>query len=132
MEPKEWPLGAEQAREDKLAALEASCEKPGPTELFAVVNADGTLVRGLHAVSATKLATGTYEVVFSRDVTHGAFVACIGNSNPFPFEFRGFIATAPRFANPNGILVITSAFDLSTADRGFHLTVLCPQGFAGP
>ena len=124
--------GAEQAREAEAALLSGACEKPGPTELFAVVDANGTLARGLFAVSAQRFSPGLYEVVFSRDVTHAALVACIGNSGSFSVEPPGMITTVGRFLNPNGVFIAISDAAGNPADRGFHLAVLSPQGFAAP
>src|SRR5262249_25454357 len=50
----------------------------GPRELFAVVDADGTLKRGMHVVAATRLGLGTYEVIFARDVRRGVYLATPG------------------------------------------------------
>src|SRR5262245_22363154 len=55
-----------------------NAERYGARELFAVVDAEGKLRRGLHAVSATSLGPGYYEVVFDRDVRRGAYVTTPG------------------------------------------------------
>src|SRR5262245_27696610 len=52
----------------------ATAESYGARELFAVVDWEGKLRRGLHAVSAKRLGLGYYEVVFDRDVRRGAYV----------------------------------------------------------
>src|SRR3954470_17076146 len=44
----------------------------------AVVNSDGTLDRGKGVVSSLKLATGQYEVIFTRNVRQCAYNATIG------------------------------------------------------
>ena len=43
---------------------------------FAVINADGTPARGNGVVSSAHLFTGSYQVIFSRDVT-----ACVYSGN---------------------------------------------------
>src|SRR4051794_40503574 len=45
--------------------------------LFAVVNPNGTIARGLGAVSAQRFAPGVYEVIFNRNVSRCAYVATI-------------------------------------------------------
>src|SRR4051812_28059558 len=46
----------------------------------AVVNSDGTLDRGKGVVSSLKLATGQYEVIFTRNVRQCVYNATIGFS----------------------------------------------------
>jgi hypothetical protein len=122
--------GAEQLKGKSLAA--ALAETPGPSELFAVVNADGTLARGLYAVSSTRFAPGEYEVIFNRDVTRGVFVASIGDSGSSGIPPAGMITTVGRAGNPNGVFIATYSLNGSFADHGFHLAVLSLQGFAAP
>jgi hypothetical protein len=50
----------------------------GPKELFAVVDSEGNLRRGLHAVSSRQVEAGVYEVRFGRDVRRGVYVATAG------------------------------------------------------
>src|SRR5262245_49145980 len=56
----------------------ATAERYGPRELFAVVHADGSLKRGMHVLSSTCLDLGLYEVIFSRDVRRGVYLATPG------------------------------------------------------
>jgi hypothetical protein len=116
----------------KGKSLAAAADKPGPTELFAVVNADGTLARGLFAVSTARFAPGEYEVIFNRDVTRGAFVASVGDSGSTIIPPPGMIATVGRLGNPNGVFIATYGPNGILADHAFHLVVLSPQGFAAP
>jgi hypothetical protein len=59
------PQIAAQAADVNVAA-ESSDDDGGI--LYAVVDGNGTLARGRRVVSATRLGTGSYEVVFRRDV----------------------------------------------------------------
>jgi hypothetical protein len=66
------PPGKTKCNQEPPVNSRSSAEKRGPCQLFAVVDADGNLKRGLHVVSARRLDVGTYEVIFSRDVRRGA------------------------------------------------------------
>jgi hypothetical protein len=96
---------------------------PGP--LFAVVDMFGRLVRG-NAVSAQRVATGSYEVLFSRDVSECAFLVSRGAADKEAASV-GFIESARRSGNPNGVFIYgrntTNDGDL---DIQFHLNVVCP------
>jgi hypothetical protein len=96
---------------------------PGP--LFAVVSQWGVLMRG-NAVGTRRLATGSYEVLFSRDVSNCAFLVSRGATN-MEAVTTGFLEAARRSGNPNGVFVygrnITNTGDV---DIQFHLSVECP------
>lgn len=112
------------------------------TAIWAVVNADGTLARGSHVTSTGRPAdifstgtagptivatTGTYEVVFDRDVTGCAFSATIGTATSMDPVDPGEIWAAPRFLNANGVYVATTdSSGVTAADRPFHLALFCP------
>jgi len=123
---------AEKAGAAKKALSAAKCESPGPQHLFAVVDRDGKLRRGLYAVSSQKvdLPNGCYEVIFSRDVTHAAYVATIGSPEFSGIEQTGEITVVGRAGNPNGVFLTTTDSAGNFADRGFHLVVISYEGFA--
>lgn len=91
--------------------------------LFAVVNANGTLVRGLGATSVTRLATGMYQVVFDQDVTGAGYVGTVGPPFSGGLAPQGAIAVAPRTGIPNAVFIETYAAN-GHVDRPFHLAVL--------
>ncbi|MCW3844365.1 hypothetical protein ONA70_30175 [Micromonospora yasonensis] len=91
--------------------------------LFAVVNANGTLARGLGATSVTRLAAGMYQVVFDQDVTAAGYVGTVGPAGGDGLAPSGAIAVAPRTGIPNAVFVETYAAD-GHVDRPFHLAVL--------
>jgi hypothetical protein len=108
----------------------AVAESYGARELFAVVDREGNLRRGLHAVSSRSLALGHYEVVFDRDVRHGAYVASSGGQG---YEGVPLAATANvmgRTNNPRGVCVFVANANGDPLAAGFHLIVICPEGFA--
>jgi hypothetical protein len=93
--------------------------------MYAVVNANGTLARGHRAVSAARLGTGAYEVVFRRDVRKCAFLATIGLSGSAGSSLPGEVTVVGRASNDRGVFVTTHSSGGAAADLGFHLAVLC-------
>ncbi|WFE38682.1 hypothetical protein [Micromonospora sp. WMMD998] len=91
--------------------------------LFAVVDANGRLVRGLGATSATRLAAGMYQVAFDQDVARAAYVGTVGPANGGGLAQQGVLTVAPRAGIANAVFVETHAAS-GHADRPFHLAVL--------
>jgi hypothetical protein len=94
------------------------------TRLTAVVNSSGSLARSQGTTSAGRVATGSYEVIFSQDVTNCTYVASIGNPDVLTPP-DGAIGVARRNGNPNGVFVATRDTAGALADRPFHLVVVC-------
>jgi hypothetical protein len=90
----------------------------------AVVQSDGTLVRGKGATDASKLSTGKYEVDFGRKVSNCAYVATIGDPSTGVAP-SGEITVATRSGNPDAVFVETNNSSGTTSDRPFHLQVSC-------
>lgn len=91
----------------------------------AVVDPDGTLNRGLNAVSATHLATGQYEVAFGSNVSACGYTAAIGLSGTAGSSAFGTVNVAKRGGNKKAIFVQTFDADNNLADLGFHVIVQC-------
>jgi hypothetical protein len=91
---------------------------------WAVVERDGTLVRGRNVVHSKKLpGTGQYEVVFTGDVTNGVYVATIGRPGIYT-EPAGEFGVALRYGSGGkGVWVDTHDSNGSPSDRAFHLVV---------
>src|SRR6478752_4921061 len=49
-----------------------------PARVFAVVNADASLLRGKAVASSAKLGTGTYDVRFNRNISSCAWTGTVG------------------------------------------------------
>jgi hypothetical protein len=98
--------------------------------LFAVVDWEGKLRRGLHAVSAKRLGLGYYEVVFDRDVRRGAYVATTGGYGYEGVPPSAIANVMGRASNPRAVFVYVSDLTGSPLAAGFHLVVICPEGFA--
>jgi hypothetical protein len=91
---------------------------------YAVVNSNGTLARGHHAVKSDRIATGQYEVIFDSNVRMGAYIATIGLSGSTGNSPAGQITVVGRRNNANGVFVETSNSSGTLTDLGFHLGVL--------
>jgi hypothetical protein len=87
---------------------------------WAVVNAGGNLTGGKRVASASKIDTGTYVVVFTRDVSGCAYQATVRHGS-----FGGEFAAEPRTGNANGVFVTTWSSAGAAADRPFQLMVIC-------
>jgi hypothetical protein len=108
----------------------AKPESYGPRELFAVVDYDGTLKRGLHAVSARSLEVGVYEVIFARDVRRGVYLATPGGPGYEGVPLAAAASVMGRASDPHGVLVFTTDLTGAPLATGFHLLVVCPEGYA--
>jgi hypothetical protein len=93
---------------------------------FAVVAADGTFVRGSSSVvSSANLGTGSYEVIFNKDVTGCAYVATIGTTST-GVAGPGQTTVAGRNGNADGVFVATQDSSGVGTNNSFHLSVSCP------
>ncbi|MFY1637147.1 hypothetical protein ACN27F_28395 [Solwaraspora sp. WMMB335] len=123
----EQPAATKTDRERaSIALVPATSAGMPPTAqaFFAVVNSAGTLVRGFGAVSATRLTTGTYQVVFSHDLTGSAYVGSVGLPGSVGASAPGEITVVGRAGIPNGVFIQTFTSAGALADRGFHLAIL--------
>jgi hypothetical protein len=94
---------------------------------WAVVERDGTLVRGRNVARTAKVGDGKYEVVFTSNVREGVYVATIGRPG-IATEPAGEIGVALRCCltgreTDKGVWVDTHDSDGRYADRSFHLVV---------
>lgn len=100
----------------------------GSADLWAVINADGTVARSDGAqLSATfKIAgfTGAYQIGFYRNLTGCNYVATIGNAGA-GVATPGIITTAARAGVATAVFVQTSDTTGAASDRPFHLRVTC-------
>lgn len=96
---------------------------------FAVVSAGGTVMRhsGSDTVTGAKTATGTYNIVFAKDVSKRAYTATIGDPGNAAASTPGFVTvTAGTASAPNDVEVQTFDKTGAAADASFHLSVSCP------
>ena len=99
-------------------------------QYWAVVETDGTLVRGRNVKYSKYLGTpGQYEVAFTGDISRGVYVATIGRPG-IATEPAGEIGVALRCCPPlpsdfgKTVWVDTHDSNGNYANRAFHLVVL--------
>jgi hypothetical protein len=97
----------------------------GAALMSAVVNQLGTLLRGAGPVSAARIGTGNYRVIFNREVlgrcTYVA-MAAVG-----PMSGGAFARVDETVSNVNSVIVLTRNADNDEEDRGFELIAFCTQ-----
>ncbi|MGO9605452.1 MAG: hypothetical protein ACLQAT_19040 [Candidatus Binataceae bacterium] len=111
-----------------LKSLEAQILRLQPN--FAVVNADGTLVRGSSSVvKTTHLNTGLYQVTFNRDVSKCAYIA--DTANVYGLFTLGIVYVTGGSDNNSVQILTVSSIDppflgtVTQFDRTFTVTVTC-------
>jgi hypothetical protein len=92
-------------------------------ESHAVVNANGSLVRGDDATRAQRTATGRYVVTFDSSVRNCAYIASVGQ--PGTGTLTPGVAMVGGTSNARQVRVDTRTLDGSYANRPFHLIVIC-------
>ena len=118
------------ANAETPVASTAKPESCGPREMFAVVDHEGNVKRGLHVESARALDVGVYEVIFRRDVRRGVFLATPGGHGYEGVPLAAAASVMGRATDPRGVLVYTSDLTGAPVATGFHLLVVCPEGYA--
>ena len=94
------------------------------TGRWAVVDSNGTLVRGNKVVSATRTGEGAYQVTFNRDVSACAYsVTPLAENGAFPIRTAAASTGGFRPADAVGVAIISSAG--AFLDGGFSLIVTC-------
>ena len=114
-----------------VAVPAAAGQHAAPTVLSAVVNADGTLARGIGAVSSQQTGVdGEYRVTFTRDVSGCAYVAGAGEAAAFSSGPDDAITLSAAPDNSSTATVFILEYDAILArdsySSGFHLIVVCP------
>lgn len=92
--------------------------------MFAVVGADGTLVRHYKAAASTRSGPGTYWVTFKRDISTCAYaVTPIAENGATPIRFASI--GRGGFIPDDQVVVAVFGSDGSFLDGGFSLVVTC-------
>ncbi|MEU1399284.1 hypothetical protein ABZ403_24880 [Micromonospora zamorensis] len=113
------PVTAESARTAKAALKSGAATTLVATNVYTVVNANGTRARGTGTV--IKYGPGQYEVQFGYTVSAGAFLATISRSDACCIPPGGEVSVAPRLSTPNAVFVQTRNSAGTPADLGFTL-----------
>jgi hypothetical protein len=119
-----------QVNSGPVVPSKASANDHGPRELFAVVDARGRLRRGMHVARVAYLGPGLYEVIFRRDVRRGVYLATVGDPGDEGLPPTGYVSVQGRSTDPRGVLVATANSLGENVNLGFHLLVICPDGYA--
>jgi len=94
--------------------------------LFAVVDAAGTLVSGNNVASVAHLAIGQYEVVFTRNVRRCAYIAT--TTNAYSQAMQAY--TAGGHTSDRGVYVETKNQGGGLQDGPFNLVVSCGENWS--
>jgi hypothetical protein len=116
-------VGAGAIKESTLGTVPGAFVAHGSAR-FSVVNSTGQQVRGRGTTSAARTAEGRYQVVFDADVRNCGYYATIGDPSASQPQ-SGQVAVSSLAPNVNGVRIRTENDAGATADRPFHLVVLC-------
>jgi len=130
--PPESQKGGLPALEDRVEADEALITALQGQSNFAVVAADGTLVRSSSVPGPVTVehtaTTGIYEVNFGKDVSACAYEATVGDTAAaVPVQGQISVSGDVNAVSVDDVYVQT--FDktgVTPTDSPFHLTVTCP------
>jgi hypothetical protein len=92
--------------------------------LWAVIDANGSLVRGGGVDSATRADTGAYHIVFKKNVRECAYLATLGRTGAEVAD-PGEIGTGGLPETVKGIWIRTRDSAGNLADRSFHVGIIC-------
>jgi hypothetical protein len=95
------------------------------TNLWAVINPDGTVARGSGTAAGTlREDTGTYDVFFDRDVSGCAYIASLGGADGgTPPD--GTVGATNLIGESKALYVKVRNSGGTNANLPFHLAVLC-------
>lgn len=102
-------------------ALGAGPAQAASANLFASVNANGTLAHGNGVTSVTHIGTGQYEVTFSTNVRSCAYVGTTINASSQALQ----VFTAGGHLSEDGVYVETKNQGGGLTDGSFNLAVDC-------
>lgn len=97
----------------------------GAAQLYAVVLGDGTAVRGAGVLSATRLSTGNYEVLFRRNITNCAWTGTVSQPNFGGSVGPSFLTMAGRSGTFTGVFLQTFNSSGALTDLPFQVQVIC-------
>jgi hypothetical protein len=95
------------------------------TRLWAIINASGSIARGVGVTSAGRMGLGQYEVIFAGDVQNCVYNVSVGDPTNLTGGTVGYAMAGRRPNNVNGVRVNTRNAQGGAADRNFHLLVVC-------
>src|SRR3954453_10826968 len=96
-----------------------------PQRVFAVVNSDGTKVRGKAVASTVRLSNGTYDVRFNRNISGCAWTGTVGLGGFSGSTGPAMITISGRAGTNNGLFITTFNGSAASTDEPFIATVIC-------
>ena len=96
-----------------------------PERVFAVVNANGTKLRGRAVASTSKIGTGVYDVRFNRNISKCAWTGTVGLGTFGGSTGPAEITISGRAGTNNGLFVTTFNAAGNPTDQPFIATVIC-------
>ena len=97
----------------------------GSGPLFAVVNSDGSLARGVGVSGTAKVVTGRYTVTFNRNMTGCTAVGSVGFTGTSGVPPAGFVGVVGSGGNANAWFIATYDATGANVDEAFHLIAVC-------
>jgi hypothetical protein len=95
----------------------------GSSQMFAVVNADGSIARGKGEGAVARTSLGVYRIGFLRNLMQCGYVASVGGTST---ELATGIANVTRLVGQSGVLIVrTFSLTGAAADRPFHIYIDC-------
>lgn len=95
-----------------------------PPRVFAVINPDGTKLRGKAVASSAHISTGVYDVRFNRNISSCAWTGTVGFGSFGGSTGPSEISVSGRAGTNNGLFVQTFS-GASVADLPFTVMVVC-------
>jgi hypothetical protein len=99
----------------------------GMAQMFAVVAADGTLVRGSGVLEAGAAGGSDYRLVFNRSIASCAYFMSIVSTVSDVFAPPGMAGAATITELPSTLFVSTRDAAGAASDRPFHVLVYCTR-----
>jgi hypothetical protein len=96
-----------------------------PARVFAVINADGTKLRGKAVASTQHISTGVYDVRFNRNIGTCAWTGTVGFGTFGGSEPASMITISGRAGTNNGLFVQTFNGSGAATDLPFLAVVVC-------
>ncbi|MEO7060351.1 MAG: hypothetical protein ABI083_11565 [Lapillicoccus sp.] len=109
----------------KASFVAATPAAVGPARVFAVVNADSTLLRGKAVASTSHLSTGVYDVRFTKNISACSWVGTVGFGSFSGSTGPAMITITGRAGTNNGLFVTTFDSTGAPADLPFNADVIC-------
>jgi hypothetical protein len=73
---------------------------------------------------------GVYQVIFARDVRRGVYVVSPGGHGYEGVPIPSAASVVGLASDPRGVLVYITEMTGDPLNAGFHLLVVCPEGYA--